>query len=136
MDGLGRSINTYLGTFQKFLTFITEKWVRSSTLPTVSADCLRIFRNIIPKLAGWRRTVDLEKCSQRSRRILEECDLRLTTTDVDQFLDSPIVATGKAHFDHASSGRILSMHALCEARDYLLILITLRTGPGQEPWKT
>ena len=58
------TINAYLGTLQKFLTFVTEERVRSSSLPTLSADCLRIRRNTIPKLAGWRRTVDLEQRSQ------------------------------------------------------------------------
>ena len=47
------TINAYLGTLQKFLTFVTEERVRSSSLPTLSADCLRILRNTIPKLAGW-----------------------------------------------------------------------------------
>ena len=112
------TINAYLGTLQKFLTFVTEERVRSSSLPTLSADCLRILRNTIPKLAGWRRTVDLEQRSQRSCRILEECDSRLTTSDVNQFLASPVVESAKAHFEYASSGRTLSTHALCEARDY------------------
>ena len=72
--------------------------------------------------------MDLKQRSQRSRRILEESDSRLTTSDVNQFLTSPLVESAKAHFEYASSGRTLSTHALCEARDYLLIMITLRTG--------
>lgn len=34
------TINAYLGTLQKFLTFVTEERVRSSNLPTVSTDAL------------------------------------------------------------------------------------------------
>lgn len=54
------TINGYLGTYEKFLQFVVEERVRATEFPPVDDDVRRIFRNIIPKLKGWRRTVDLE----------------------------------------------------------------------------
>ena len=53
------TINGYLGTYQNFLTFVVEDHVRTSEFPPLHDDMRRIFR-IIPKLGGWRKTVDLD----------------------------------------------------------------------------
>lgn len=37
------TINSYLGTLQKFLQFVMEEHVCLSTIPTVSSDDLQIF---------------------------------------------------------------------------------------------
>ena len=54
------TINGYLGTYKEFLQFVVEERVRASEFPPVNDDARRIFCNIIPKLKGWRKTVDLE----------------------------------------------------------------------------
>ena len=126
------TINAYLGTYQKFLQFVVEERIRTTNLPDLDEDCKRIFRNTIPKLKGWRRTVDLEQRPQRTRRILDECDNRLTRQDVDTFLASPLVVHAKRLFEMANKGFPMTEREIGEARDYLLCLITLKTGtrPG------
>ena len=78
------TIKAYLGTSEKFLTFVVEEQVRS-TMRQVSTDAKRVFRNVIPKLEGWRKTVDIDMRPQRTKRILDECENRLTNEDVEQF---------------------------------------------------
>lgn len=125
------TIKAYLGTFEKFLTFVVEERVRS-TMPQVSTDAKRVFRNVIPKLKGWRKTVDIDMRPQRTQRILDECENRLTNEDVEQFHRSKHVLKIQSLFENVSDGHRLTEREICEARDYLLTMITLRTGtrPG------
>ena len=83
-DSNSGTIKAYLGTFEKFLTFVVEERVRSTMLQ-VSTDAKRVFRNVIPKLKGWRKTVDIDMRPQQTQRILNECENRLTNEDVEQF---------------------------------------------------
>ena len=125
------TINAYLGTYEKFLTFVGEERVRSS-LPEPSDDTKRVFRNVIPKLKGWRRTVDIDLRPQRTQRILDECDNRLTNQDVENFYQSKQVREAKVILESATESQFLSERQLTDARDYLIMLITLKTGtrPG------
>ena len=126
------TINGYLGTYQNFLTFVVEDRVRASEFPPLHDDVRRIFRNIIPKLRGWRKTVDLEGKVETNQRRMDECTNRLTTKDVKTFLSSPVVISAKKNFTRAEESGILNCNEMCEARDYLITLITLKTGtrPG------
>lgn len=126
------TINGYLGTYEKFLQFVVEDRVRASEFPPVHDDVRCIFRNIIPKLKGWRRTVDLEGKVETNQRRMNECTNRLTTQDVLAFLSSPIVQSAKKTFQKAKEKYILTCNEICEARDYLITLISLKTGtrPG------
>lgn len=128
----GGTIRSYLGSYELFLTFVTAERVRGGQVPLLDEDTLRIFRNTLPRLKGWRKTVDLEKKPQRTEDILQECDTRLTTEDVKAFHNCSLVDKTKAIFQRAYEGDTLSVNELCHARDYLLAMITLRTGtrPG------
>ncbi len=77
------TINGYLGTYQSFLTFVVEDCVRVSDFPPLEDDVRRNFRNIIPKLRGWRKTVDLEGKVDTNQRRMDECTHCLTTEDVN-----------------------------------------------------
>ena len=98
------TINAYLGTYEKFLQFAIEDRVRA-TVPEIADDVRRVFANTIPKLKGWRRTVDLDLRPQRTQRILDVCDNRLTNEDVDAFHKSKHVHNTKMLFQKAVNAR-------------------------------
>ena len=69
---------------------------------------------------------------QRNQRILDECENRLSNDDVQRFHQSKHVFKVKALLEDITDEKIFTERDICEARDYLLTLITLRTGtrPG------
>ena len=126
------TINGYLGTYEKFLQFVVEDRVRVTEYPPVDPEVRRIFMNTILKLKGWRRTVDLEGRAETNQRQMDECTYRLTTDDVKAFLSSPICVNARKVFDKANDKYMLTVNEICEARDYLITMISLKTGtrPG------
>jgi len=74
----------------------------------------------------------VEKKIERTSDILRECDSRLTNEDVHHFLKSDLVANSKNFFNKAALGEILGVREWCDARNYLINEITLktRTCPG------
>ena len=126
------TINSYLGTLEKFLTFVTVDRVRQGTLPTLAEDVTKILRNTKEKLKGWRRTVDLEMRPVRNKRLLDECDMRLTIEDVQKFHSSKPVVSARKTFQKAADDMPLTKDEICEARDLLIWLFTVKTGtrPG------
>lgn len=83
---------------------------------------------MIPKLKGWRRTVDIDLCPQRTQHILDECDNRLTSDDVENFCQTKQVREAKVILESATESQFLSERQLTDARDYLITLITFKTG--------
>ena len=122
------TINGYLGTYEKFLQFVVEDRVRVTEYPPVDPEVRRIFMNTIPKLKGWRRTVDLEGRAETNQRRMDECTYRLTTDDVKAFLSSPICVNARKIFDKANNKYMLTVNKMCEARDYLITMISLKRG--------
>ena len=84
----GGTLRSYLISYEIFLSFVMIERVRKGIVPEVDSDSMRIFKNTIPRLKGWRKTVHLEK---KSQDILTECDRRLTTEDVNDFYKSDLV---------------------------------------------
>ena len=76
--------------------------------------------------------MDTEKKTQRTDDILKECDTRLTSEDVQDFLKSELVKATKKLYERAANGESLTISEVCDCRDYLTTLITIRTGtrPG------
>ena len=128
----GGTIRSYLGSYELLLTFVTIERVRGGQEPKLSEDTLRILRNTLPQLKGWRKTVDTEKKSQRRDDILKECHTRLTSEDVKDFLNSEVVKATTKLYERAANGESLTITEVCDCRDYLTTLITIRTGtrPG------
>lgn len=126
------TINAYLGTFEMFLAFVTIDRIRPGTVPTLAEDVAKILHNTKEKLKGWRRTVDLEMRPQRNQRLLDECDTCLTIDDVEKFKGSRPVVSARKTFQKAADGIPLTKDEICEARDLLICLITIKTGtrPG------
>ena len=126
------TINAYLGTYETFLAFVTLDRVRPGNVPALAEEVTKILRNTKNRLKGWRRTVDLEARPLRNQRLLDECDTRLTTEDVEKFKASRTVATARKTFQKAASSMPLTRDEICEARDLLICLITIKTGtrPG------
>lgn len=127
-----RTINAYLGTFEMFLAFVTIDRIRPGTVPTLAEDVAEILHNTKERLKGWRRTVDLEMRPQRNQRLLAECDTCLTIDDVEKFKGSRPVVSARKTFQKAADGIPLTKDEICEARDLLICLITIKTGtrPG------
>ena len=63
---------------------------------------------------------------------MNECTYCLQIDDVNAFLSSSVVIKAKKIYAHAKDKHILSTNKMCEARDYLITLISLKTGtrPG------
>ena len=87
---------------------------------------------MILKLKSWRRTVDIDLRPQRTQYILDECDNRLTIDDVENFFHTKQVREAKVILESATESQFLSERHLTDARDYLITLITFKTGmrPG------
>lgn len=110
MDVLkGVTIHSYLGSCETFLQFATTERAQKGLVPELDEDSLRIFRNLIPRLNGWRHTVLVEKNIERTSDILHECDTHLTNEDAEQFLQSDLLANSKDIFKKAALGEMLGV---------------------------
>ena len=125
------TIRSYLGTYQMFLNYVTMERVRSGQVPDLPSDVLLILRATIPKLKGWRKTIDLEMRPQRNQKHLDECDYRLTTQDVNSFRLSGVMQNASLLLER-SKHQTLSMQELCLVRDMIIAELTIQTGtrPG------
>ena len=82
------TIRLYLGSYQAFLDFVTMERMWKGMVPEVEADVLRIFGEVMKRVKGWRKTVDLETRPQQTQRLLHKCFKGLKNDDVDTFLQS------------------------------------------------
>ena len=126
------TLRSYLCTYEKFLQFVTKERVKSGAVPELAEDVTKILKNTITNLKGWRSTIDLESRPKRNQKMIDQCDKRLTTEDVEQFKASPYIVSVKQLIDLVRSNKPLSAINMCEVRDYLIVLTTLKTGtrPG------
>lgn len=126
------TIKSYLGSYEMFLRFVTKERVRSGVVPELDDDVLKIFRNTVKKLKGWRKTVDLEKRPEKYDKVLEETDMRLINRDVEEFKNSAPVSAARDLLKRAKNGEELSISESSDVRDFLLCLVTIKTGqrPG------
>lgn len=125
------TIRSYLRTYQMFLNYVTMERVSSGQVPDLPSNVLLILRATIPKLKGWRKTVDLEMRPQRNQKRLDECDYRLTTQDVDSFRLSGVMQNASLLLER-SKHQTLSIQELCLVRDMIIAELTIQTGtrPG------
>lgn len=106
------------------MDFILEECPEDAGFQSLERHTLRFFRNVKPKLKGWRSTVDNELRPERTTKILHEYDICLSNDNVKAFRLSKVVSKAEEIFKTAASG---SLNDVCEARDYLITLITLKT---------
>ena len=62
------TIRSYLGTYEMFLGYVTMDRDRAGQVPDLPADVKVILKATMPKLKGWRRTVDLEMRPARNAK--------------------------------------------------------------------
>ena len=67
---------------------IWTHWIDPNMVPEVEADVLRIFGEVMKRVKGWRKTVDLDTRPQQTQRLLHKCFKGLKNDDVDTFLQS------------------------------------------------
>lgn len=77
----------------------------------------RIFHNVILKLKGWRRTIDIDLRTQRTQRILDECDNHLTNDHVESFYQTKQVREAYDLFESTTEAQVLTECQLTDARD-------------------
>ena len=122
------TINGYLGTYEKFVQFVVEKRVHATEFPLVC----RSFRTIVPNLKGWKRIVDLEGRVENNQQRMNKCTYRLKRDNINMSLSSSVVVSAKKIHANSHDKYILSIIEMCKGRDYLITLISLKTGthPG------
>ena len=126
------TIRSYLCSFEMFLTHVSMERIRPGQVPDLPTDVKLILKATIPKLKGWRKTVDFDMRAERSEKRLKECDTRLTTKDVATFMNSKVMVDAAELLERARHGQSLTTLELCLIRDMLLAELTITTGtrPG------
>ena len=76
--------------------------------------------------------MDNELRPQRRDKILHDYDTRPSNEDVKAFRGSKNVQKGEDLFENAARGLPMTLDDVCDARNYLITMITLKTGtrPG------
>ena len=126
------TIKSYICTYELFLTYVAMERIRPGQVPDLPTDVKLIFKATLPKLKGWRKTVDLDMKAERSEKRPKECDTRLTTEDINAFTRSKVMLDAGELLERARDGQSLTTLELCLIRDMLLAELTITTGtqPG------
>ena len=126
------TVRSYLGSYRQFLQLVTKQRVRTDDVPSLSPVALAIFKDVKDVIPAWCRTIDLDTRPQKTEKILQTCDNRLTNDDVAKFHRSKAILQIQDLVEAAARGQQLSSIEKCEVRDYILAMLTLTTGtrPG------
>lgn len=127
------TIISYLTSFEKFLKFVTSKKYNRKEMPPLHGNHEDIFWETIPALKGWRATVDNETQDIQHRGHLRECDSMLTPQDIKKLQESKPYAAGMKALMKAKQGETLSLPEFSEARDLLLVKLSLLVGSRPGP---
>lgn len=123
---------SYLTSLEKFFVFVVSDKYIVKQMPPLHPNDKEIFRSVIPALKGWRSTVDNETQSAQNRRYIRECDDLLTPDEIRQIKESRPFSEGMKCLMEAKMGKKMSQQNFADARDLLLVKLTLATGtrPG------
>ena len=91
------------------------------------------FVDLIPALKGWRCTVDSATQPQQLQRHLDEADNIITPKDMQQLRESRPYTEGTKLIIQAGQGKEVTLREFAEARDVLLVRLTLATGTRPGP---
>ena len=127
------TIISYLTSLEKFLTYITSEKYDTQLMPPLHPSFKRAFVDLIPALKGWRCTVDSATQPQQLQRHLDEADNIITPEDVQKLKQSRPYTEGTKLIIEAGRGKQLSTREFAEARDVLLVRMTLATGTRPGP---
>ena len=102
-------------------------------MPPLHQNDKDIFTSMKTSLKGWRATVDLRTQDRQVRRYLHECDEMITVAEVEKLETSKPYNDGLKAFSNADAAKIPSVQEFIEARDLLLVKLTIATGTRPAP---
>ena len=73
----GGTLQSYLGSYDLFLKFVTTERVRKGQVLELHDDTLRIFRNTLLHLKSWRKTINTKKKAGANRQNLARVRLQV-----------------------------------------------------------
>lgn len=125
------TVISYLTTFEKFLTYVTNPRYNRSGL-ALHPDFIDIFRQVLPEIKGWRSTVDSHTQAEQNQRFMDESDALLTPAEKAQLKTSEPYVEGLKAINQADQGKMLSLQEYVSARDLLLAIFSIDNGsrPG------
>ena len=127
------TIVSYLTSLEKFYSYLTSRKYDPKKMPPLHQNHKDVFLSMKTSLKGWRPTVDLRTQDRQVRRYLHECDDMLTAAEVEKLKTSKPYNDGLKAFSNAEAGKLLSVQEFLEARDLLLVKLTIATGTRPAP---
>ena len=125
------TVISYLTSFEKFLTYVTNpRYNRFG--PPLHQSYKDTFLAILPEIKGWRSTVDAETQADQNQRWLDESDTLLTPQEVTALRETTPYIEGLKAIKQAGQGKVLSQQEFTSARDLLLVRFATdnATRPG------
>ena len=128
----GGTINSYLGSMQKFITFVTSDRRKSKGMSHLDQETIDIFKFLKTRLPGWRTTVKKESQVSMWKRYGKECDEGIKPEDLKNLTTSKPAVLAIEALDAAQAGQHLSGNEFTAARDIILTSRSLQNGtqPG------
>ena len=127
------TIVSYLTSLEKFYIFLTSRKYDPKKMPPLHPNHMATFQSMKTSLKGWRATVDLRTQDRQVRRYLNECDDMLTSAEMEKLKTSKPYNNGLKALSNADAGKLLSVQEFLEARDLLLVKLTIATGTRPAP---
>lgn len=103
----GGTVISYLTSFEKFLTFVTNPRYNKSG-PPLSEEYMDTFVAILPEIKGWRSTVDSQTQADQNQRWLDESESLLMPEKIEALKDSKPYIDGTKAIQQAQQGKVLS----------------------------
>ena len=125
-------INSYLTSYEKFLTFVTHKQFTSAA-PAIHPDYIKDFETVKADLKGWRSTVDSQSYDARNKRFVDKSEGLLTLQELTQIKSSKMYNNAIRLIIQAGQGKELNVGEFVDVRDFLITRFSLDTGTRPGP---
>ena len=125
-------INSYLTSYEKFLTFVTHKQFTSAA-PAIHPDYIKDFETVKADLKGWRSTVDSQSYDARNKRFVDKSEGLLTLQELTQIKSSKMYNNAIRLIIQAGQGKELNVGEFVDVRDFLITRLSLDTGTRPGP---
>ena len=125
------TVISYLTTFEKFLSFVTNaRYNRSG--PPLHPSYIDTFRQVLPEIKGWRSTVDRQTQAEQNQRFMDESDALITPAEKAELKTTEPYVEGLKVLNKADQGKVLSFQEYVDARDLLITIFSIdnATRPG------
>ena len=124
---------SYLTSLQKFYRFLTSRKHMLKSMPALDPSHEKTYGQVLTALKGWRANINSRTQDRQAERYLDECDDILTEEEVNKLKISEPYINGLRAFALARKGALLSAQQFSEARDLLIVRLTLATGTRPGP---